>query len=42
MAGEARFVGIDVSKAQLSVRPTGKRWTLPYDQTRQERRTPAS
>ena len=35
MAGEARFVGIDVSKAQLdvAVRPTGKRWTLPYDQT---------
>ena len=35
MAGEARFVGIDVSKARLdvAVRPTGKRWTLPYDQT---------
>ena len=35
MEGEARFVGIDVSKAQLdvAVRPTGKRWTLPYDQT---------
>ena len=35
MEGEARFVGIDVSKAQLDVgvRPTGKRWTLPYDQT---------
>ena len=35
MAGEARFVGIDVSKAQLdvAVRPTGRRWTLPYDQT---------
>ena len=33
--GEARFVGIDVSKAQVdvAVRPTGKRWTLPYDQT---------
>ena len=32
MAGEARFVGIDVSKAQVdvAVRPTGKRWTLPY------------
>ena len=30
-----RFVGIDVSKAQVdvAVRPTGKRWTLPYDQT---------
>ena len=35
MAGEARFVGIDVSKAQVdvAVRPTGKRWTLPYDET---------
>jgi transposase len=35
MEGEARFVGIDVSKAQLdvAVRPTGKRWILPYDQT---------
>ena len=35
MEGEARFVGIVVSKAQLdvAVRPTGKRWTLPYDQT---------
>ena len=35
MEGEARFVGVDVSKAQLdvAVRPTGKRWTLPYDQT---------
>ena len=35
MEGEARFVGSDVSKAQLdvAVRPTGKRWTLPYDQT---------
>ena len=35
MEGEARFVGIYVSKAQLdvAVRPTGKRWTLPYDQT---------
>ena len=35
MEGEARFVGIDVSKAQVdvAVRPTGKRWTLPYDQT---------
>ena len=34
MAGEARFVGIDVSKAQLdvAVRPTGNRWTLPYDE----------
>ena len=35
MEGEARFVGIDVSKAQLdvAVQSTGKRWTLPYDQT---------
>ena len=35
MEGGPRFVGIDVSKAQLdvAVRPTGKRWTLPYDQT---------
>ena len=34
MAGEARFVGIDVSKAQVdvAVRPTGKRCTLPYDE----------
>ena len=34
MAGEARFVGIDVSKAQLdvAVRPTGKRWVLPYNE----------
>ena len=33
--GEERFVGIDVSKAQLdvAVRPTGKRWTLPYNET---------
>ena len=35
MEEEARFVGIDVSKAQVdvAVRPTGKRWPLPYDQT---------
>ena len=35
MEGEARFVGIDVSKAQVdvAVRPTGKRWVLPYDET---------
>ena len=35
MEGEPKFIGIDVSKAQLdvAVRPTGKRWTLPYDQT---------
>ena len=31
MGGEARFVGIDVSKAQVdvAVRHTGKRWVLP-------------
>ena len=36
MVDEPKFVGIDVSKAQLdvAVRPTGKRWTLPYDQDR--------
>ena len=35
MEGEPRFVGIDVSKTQVdvAVRPTGKRWTLPYDET---------
>ena len=35
MGGEARFVGIDVSKAQLdvAVRPTGQRWVVSYDQT---------
>ena len=35
MEGEARFVGIDVSKAQvdIAVRSTGKRWVLPYDET---------
>ena len=35
MEGEPRFVGIDVSKAQLdvAVRPTGKRWVLPYAET---------
>ena len=35
MGGEPRFVGIDVAKAQLdvAVRPTGKRWVLPYDET---------
>ena len=35
MSSEPRFVGIDVSKAQLdvAVRPTGKRWVLPYDET---------
>ena len=35
MSSEPRFVGIDVSKAQLdvAVRPTAKRWVLPYDET---------
>ena len=35
MEGEASFVGIDVSKAQLdvAVRPTGQRWVVSYDQT---------
>ena len=35
MGGEPRFAGIDVSKARLdvAVRPTGKRWVLPYDET---------
>ena len=35
MGGEPRFAGIDVSRAQLdvAVRPTGKRWVLPYDET---------
>ena len=35
MEGEPRFVGIDVSKAQLdvAVRPTGQRWVVSYDQT---------
>ena len=35
MGGEPRFVGIDVSKTQVdvAVRPTGKRWALPYDET---------
>ena len=35
MGGEPRFVGIDVSKTQVdvAVRPTGKRWVLPYDET---------
>ena len=42
MEGEPRFVGIDVSKAQLdvAVRPTGKRWVLPYDETGIEGRSP--
>ena len=34
MGGEPRFAGIDFSKARLdvAVRPTGKRWVLPYDE----------
>ena len=35
MGGEPRFVGIDVSKAQVdvAVRPTGQRWAVSYDET---------
>ena len=35
MEQEARFVGIDVSKAQVDVgvRPTGQRWVVSYDET---------
>ena len=35
MGGEPRFVGIDVSKAQVdvAVRPTGQRWVASYDET---------
>ena len=35
MVGEPRFVGIDVSTAQVdvAVRPTGQRWVVSYDQT---------
>ena len=35
MVREPRFVGIDVSKAQVdvAVRPTGQRWVVSYDQT---------
>ena len=35
MEGEPRFVGIDVSKAQVdvAVRPTGQRWIVSYDET---------
>ena len=42
MGGEPRFVGIDVSKTQVdvAVRPTGKRWALPYDETGIEGLTP--
>ena len=34
MGGEPRFVGIDVSKAQVdvAVRPTGQRWVVSYDE----------
>ena len=34
MGGEPRFVGIDVSKAQVdvAVRPTGRRWVMSYDE----------
>ena len=35
MEGEPRYVGIDVSKAQVDVaiRPTGRRWVASYDET---------
>ena len=35
MEGEPRFVGIDVSKAQVDVAvpPTGQRWVVSYDET---------
>ena len=35
MGSEPRFVGIDVSKARLdvAVRPAGKSWVLPNDET---------
>ena len=35
MEGQPRFVGIDVSKAQVdvAVRPTGQRWVVSYDET---------
>ena len=35
MGSEPRFVGIDVAKARLdvAVRPAGKSWTLPHDDT---------
>ena len=35
MEGEPRYVGIDVSKAQVDVfvRPTGQRWVVSYDET---------
>ena len=35
MEAEAKYVGLDVSKAQVdvAVRPTGQRWVVSYDQT---------
>ena len=38
MEGQPRFVGIDVSKAQVdvAVRPTGQRWVVSYDETVKE------
>ena len=35
MEGEPRYIGIDVSKAQVdvAVRPTGQRWVVSYDET---------
>ena len=35
MEGEPRYVGIDVSKAQVdvAVRPTGQIWATPYNET---------
>ena len=35
MEGEPRYIGIDVSKAQVdvAVRPTGQRWVVCYDET---------
>ena len=35
MEGEPRYIGIDVSKAQVdvAVRPTGQRWVVSYDGT---------
>jgi len=35
MEGEPRYVGIDVSKAQVdvAVRPTGQRWVVSHDET---------
>ena len=35
MEEEPRYVGIDVSKAQVdvAVRPTGQRWVVSYDET---------